>query len=219
MGTTKLLVICEFPLISLGIQEYLKPSVESIEIVAVSTNQEQAIEAMQRLKPDVVLIDTDGTIKLKTISELCKLYSYSCLVLTDNTNVENIDDAIRGGVSGIFGKKDPLANLPKAIDCIQQGELWLDRTMTRNVLRSMAKSDSSSSASPDMVKLEKLTKKERKVVAEIGLNPSASNITISDRLHISDNTLRNHLTSIYAKLELRNRVELYAFANRNEIKA
>ena len=60
--------------------------------------------------------------------------------------------------------------------------------------------------------MEKLTPKERKTVAEVGRDAGASSQEIAARLHISEHTLRNHLTSIYAKLELSSRVELYAFA-------
>jgi two-component system nitrate/nitrite response regulator NarL len=53
------------------------------------------------------------------------------------------------------------------------------------------------------------------VVADIARNASAIERDIAQRLHISEHTLRNHLTSIYAKLGLGNRLELYAYANRH----
>ena len=68
---------------------------------------------------------------------------------------------------------------------------------------------------PEQEKIATLSRKEHKVVAAIARNPGASGKAIAERLFISEHTLRNHLTSVYAKLGLVNRLELYAFARKH----
>jgi len=72
-------------------------------------------------------------------------------------------------------------------------------------------------ASPDVRLRDSavLARREGRVVAEIARDASSIGRDIAQRLHISEHTLRNHLTSIYAKLGLGNRLELYAYANRH----
>jgi DNA-binding CsgD family transcriptional regulator len=68
---------------------------------------------------------------------------------------------------------------------------------------------------PERDKIARLTRKERLTIAEIARDASASTSAIAERLCISENTLRNHLTSIYAKLNVPNRIGLLDYANRH----
>jgi DNA-binding CsgD family transcriptional regulator len=70
---------------------------------------------------------------------------------------------------------------------------------------------------PEQIKISSLTRKERLTAAEICNDATASTKTIATRLFISENTLRNHLTSIYSKLDLNSRLELFVYAKKHGI--
>ena len=65
---------------------------------------------------------------------------------------------------------------------------------------------------PEGDKIASLTAREREIVAHVVRQRGAKGVTIAEELHISENTLRNHLTVIYSKLGLRNRIELFVYA-------
>ena len=70
---------------------------------------------------------------------------------------------------------------------------------------------------PDAEKTASLTARERKIIHVIVQGNGALNKTLADRLFISDHTLRNHLTSIYQKLGVNNRLELYVYALKHQL--
>ena len=70
---------------------------------------------------------------------------------------------------------------------------------------------------PEQKKIASLTPRERQIVAEIGSDASAGSRAIAERLHISEHTLRNHIASIYEKLQVSSRLELFAYAAKHNI--
>ena len=105
--------------------------------------------------------------------------------------------------------------LNKAVMRVAEGELWLDRAATGRIFQKLARNRLDSEASADLQKLSTLTRKERAITTLVGEQPSASGQSLAEQLNISEHTLRNHLSNIYAKLGISGRVELYAFAQKN----
>ena len=68
---------------------------------------------------------------------------------------------------------------------------------------------------PEQRRIDQLTPRERQLVVTLASDAAAPGKVVAQRLHISEHTLRNHLTSVYGKLGVSNRVELYAFAQRH----
>jgi DNA-binding NarL/FixJ family response regulator len=124
------------------------------------------------------------------------------------------DDAVRdpiimAGVVGIVSKRASPDVLLHAIESVHGGEVWIDRRAIGRIFHDLSRK----SRGDGHPLLHGLTAKERIVVEQIQVCPSAPNRMLADRLHISENTLRNHLTSIYAKLGLASRAELQALLN------
>lgn len=116
-------------------------------------------------------------------------------------------------------KTDAAESLPRAIERVHQGQIWVDRAATGRIFVELARRSLGPAAEPDpeRSRIERLTRKERKTVVEIARDASATSADIARRLHISEHTLRNHLTSIYAKLGVSGRLELFAYASRHGI--
>jgi two-component system, NarL family, nitrate/nitrite response regulator NarL len=104
--------------------------------------------------------------------------------------------------------------LLKAIEKIHEGELWVNRNATSRILMQIAAANAPKEISIQEKRLSSLTVKEQKVVHAIHGSSEKTLKQVADKLHISEHTLRNHLASIYEKLEVRNRLELYVFCNK-----
>jgi DNA-binding NarL/FixJ family response regulator len=124
--------------------------------------------------------------------------------------------AIFKGARGIILKDEPADTLIKAIDRVHDGELWLDRATTGRVFSTFA-NGGARRLDPEAQKIATLTPKERRIVSAICEQRGAKSQSVADSLHMSEHTLRNHLTSIYSKLDVRNRVELVIYALEHEL--
>ncbi len=128
------------------------------------------------------------------------------------------DNAVLAGARGVVGKKDAPEDILKAIVKVHQGELWLDRAATGRIFVELSRKGGSEETDPERQKIASLTARERQIVSTIVGEPGAIANTIAEKLHISEHTLRNHLTSIYEKLRVANRVELYVYANKHDLR-
>lgn len=214
----KVLLLSRFPIVLYGLQRLLEGKTSVLEIVGSATNRDDAITALKQQTPDVVLIEIETKAGLELVGELLTALPGRVLVVTATNDEALIDAAVAAGASGIIRKTEPVDVYHKALERVSHGELWLDRATTGRVFQRMARKKPEQEQTSEQARIENLTRKERLIAAEIGRDASATSQQIAERLHISDSTLRNHLTSVYAKLELGNRVELYAFVNRHGIK-
>jgi two-component system nitrate/nitrite response regulator NarL len=112
-------------------------------------------------------------------------------------------------------KEDTSEVLIKAIKKVHEGELWLDRSTTGRLFVELSRQKSQALADPAKRKLHSLTTREQDVVRLLVSRPGADNKTLASSLHIGEHTLRNHLSRIYDKLDVPNRVELYVLAQRH----
>jgi len=105
--------------------------------------------------------------------------------------------------------------LLKAITKVYAGEIWFDRSMMGSVLSQMSRVGKGNNQDPEAVKMATLTEREREIITLIG--EGLKNKQIADRLFISETTVRHHLTSIFAKLEVSDRLELIIYAFRHNL--
>jgi DNA-binding NarL/FixJ family response regulator len=134
-------------------------------------------------------------------------------VLTGSGDPELHRQAVHLGAIGVLSKDKPAEILIKAIERIHAGEAWLDRTMTATVLREMSPRNRNRNQDPEEIKIASLTDREREVIKLVG--EGLKNKQIAERLFISDVTVHHHLTSVYSKLEVADRLELLIYAYRH----
>ena len=102
-----------------------------------------------------------------------------------------------------------------SIEKVHEGELWVDRVATSRIFMELARQKATRDRNPEHQKIASLTPRERQSIAALASDAQAPTREIAARLHISEHTLRNHLTSIYSKLAVSTRVALYVYAHRH----
>ncbi|HEU5086697.1 MAG TPA: response regulator transcription factor, partial [Roseiflexaceae bacterium] len=165
---------------------------------------------------DIVVLDLDlgGESGMDLIPTLiATVPGVRILVLTGMRDGNIQRSAVQVGAVGLVEKDEVLATLVPAIRKVAQGQVWLDPALVASVLQEMVRARGASEPDADGLRISRLTERERDVIRLIcqGL----TNRVIAERLVISETTVRHHLTSIFSKLEVENRLErvIYAFRN------
>ena len=117
---------------------------------------------------------------------------------------------------GIVSKGQAADELLKAINKVHAGEVWLNRSLTANLITSIARNDEQTKRmQAEAAELETLTYREREVATLAGEGLKSKEI--GARLFISEITVRHHLTSIFSKLDVSNRLGLILFLYRHKL--
>jgi two-component system nitrate/nitrite response regulator NarL len=215
----KIMLIDDHRSVLWGLEKLIDSEKPRMEVVGTATNSADAMRLLGTISPDVILIDLDlnGESGVNIIPSLISNSKAIVLVLTGTRDISLHDSAMIAGAKGIIEKGDTAETILKAIELVHKGEMWIDRSATSRLFNELTRKHTVAADDPEQKKIATLTRKERQTVAEIGNDATASTGTIADRLCICENTLRNHLSSIYAKLELSSRLELFVYANKHSI--
>lgn len=188
-----------------------------VEVIGEASNYSQALSVISQSPPDVIFLDHEhgGDCSIDTIPDLLFASKGSrVLVFTGEWNPEAHYRAFGLGAMGLVFKTDAPDVLIKAIEKVHNGEAWIESVTMARILREMwqGKVRSGENVQPKFGKrnVHRLTEREREVVALIG--ERLQNKQIADRLFVCEATVRHHLTSIYDKLNIKNRIELALYA-------
>ena len=184
-----------------------------LEVVGEAATRAEAIRIAARQQPDIILLDLEMADEsgLQLIPELRSAAKEAAvLLLSDMDNPETYETALRLGAVGLVPKKKPTEVLFKAIETVSSGEVWLDRSMMAKVLSRTRLEGEGKDRKSDTAKVALLTPREREVTNLLG--EGLKNKQIAERLHISEATVRHHLTSIFYKLGLSDRFGLIIYA-------
>jgi DNA-binding NarL/FixJ family response regulator len=186
---------------------------QRMQVVAQAGNKAEALERAASERPDVIILDLvlgdeDG---LSFLPELCQASPTSrVLVLTGVQNPDAHRRAIRRGAMGIVLKEHAADQLLKAIMKVNDGEVWIERSMMGSMIQEFNKP---AMVDPEIAKIESLTDREREVIGLIG--EGLKNKQVGERLFISETTVTHHLSSVFSKLEVSDRLELIIYAFRH----
>jgi DNA-binding NarL/FixJ family response regulator len=166
-------------------------------------------ENVARFHPTVILMDVrmpeldglEATRRILAADSLARV-----LILTTFDLDEYVYEALRAGASGFVLKDDPPEQLIAAVRTVAAGDALLSPTVTKRVIKSFTRSPRP--APPK--ELDDLTERERDVFRLIA--SGRSNAEIAQDLYISDTTVKTHVTHIFQKLNLRDRVQLVVLA-------
>lgn len=202
-----------------GLEKLIESEKPRMEVIGTATNSVEALSLLLAITPDVIMIDLDlnGESGVNIIPNLIDISQAKVLVLTGSRDLSLRDSAMLAGARGIVEKGETAETILKAIKMVHQGEIWIDHSTTSRIFNELSRKKTSEPDDPEQRKISTLTRKERLTTAEIGSDATASTKIIASRLCISENTLRNHLTAIYSKLELSSRLELFVYANKHGI--
>jgi DNA-binding NarL/FixJ family response regulator len=189
-----------------------------IQVGGEAGDSQDAIAIMQQLKPDIALLDLnlDSELNSEIISELVGASPKTRIILLTGIEEPHIlRMAVSMGVMGVLHKADNKMILVKAIEKVHAGEVWIDRTMMADVLSRLSRGPVDSAIAEEKALIETISPREAEVIALVG--DGLKNKEIAERLSISETTVRHHLTSVYRKLEVTDRLELAIFAYRHEL--
>ncbi|HSO75551.1 MAG TPA: response regulator transcription factor [Blastocatellia bacterium] len=209
----RVLVVDDHSVVRTGLRLIIQGS-PGLAIVGEAANRDEALALAARERPDVILLDLDlgGESGVALISDLLGAAAEArVIILTGLRDPEVYRKAVMVGAMGVVKKENAAEVLIKAIERIHAGEAWLDPSIMAGVLNEM--SGTSKKRDREAEKIATLTNREREVVALVG--EGIKNKEVAGRLFISETTVRHHLTSIFDKLEVSDRVELLLYAMRH----
>lgn len=203
------------PLVSWGLERLVQSAMPRLELLGSEATLDAALPRLAHYGECVLLLDFDDGEPLQALEQLHATAAAKLLLVTQSNDAQLLDAAVmRGGARGVVRKHDPVALLLKAIEKVHEGELWIDRGATGRIFMQLAR-QKAKSQDPEESRIATLTVRERQAIAALASDAGAPAKVIAGRLCISEHTLRNHLTSIYSKLGLTNRLDLYAYATRH----
>jgi DNA-binding NarL/FixJ family response regulator len=208
----RLLLVDDQTIIRQGLRGLLESKAE-FQVVGEAENGQQAIAQTIALQPDVVLMDIrmpvmDGVAATR---EICQQFAQiNVLVLTTFDDDDYLSQAMRAGAKGYLLKDTPLEELALAIQAVQKGYTQmgpglLDKMLTVPIATPPMDSANCSSDMAD------LSPREQEVLQLIA--SGASNREIGAALHITERTVKNHVTRILNRLHLRDRTQAAIFVH------
>jgi two-component system nitrate/nitrite response regulator NarL len=185
-----------------------------IEIVGVSSNSAEALQALKANQPDIALINTrldDGPLAGYLVLQNLQQNSARTLaiMMIPVSERDLVIDAFRGGARGVFCRVRSIKELCKCIRRVRDGQIWADNHNLEYILDFVAHLKPLRMVKPGGGLLQ-LTNRESQVVNLLAEGMSTREI--SQKLEVTEHTIRNYLCSIYDKLGVSSRVELALYA-------
>ncbi|MFL6143855.1 MAG: response regulator [Labedaea sp.] len=183
---------------------------DDMEIIGEAGNGKDAVDLVERLRPDVALMDVrmpvlDGVEATKLITERT---ATKVLVMTTFDLDEYALSALRSGASGFLLKDTPPDHLVSALRSVASGDAVVSPSVTRRLLDRFL--GAAGGQPRDLSELNVLTEREREVLVLIA--HGLSNTEIARKLFLSEATVKTHVGRVLAKLGLRDRVQAVVLA-------
>jgi DNA-binding NarL/FixJ family response regulator len=206
MTPIKILLVDDQPLFREGLRTLLSVH-HDLEVVGEAGNGEAALRLARSLLPTVVLMDLqmpvlDGVAATRRLHE--ELPNVRVIVLTTFDDDELVFDGLRAGAIGYLLKDAPSDKLAEAIHVAARGETFLQPSVAAKVVAEFARLTRKTAGTPDSG-TEPLSERELEILRLIG--QGASNREIASTLFLAEGTVKNHVTNILGKLEVRDRTQ------------
>lgn len=202
----RILIIDDHQIIRDGLRDLIASRAD-MNVVGDAGNGEAALMLARREQPDVIVLDLDLGLEsgLMLLPQLLDVVpTTSVIVLTGVREAAKRDEAIELGAKGVVLKEKGATELLSAIEKVHRtGEYWFEPGAARRLLekRRSANREQDESAHPEAAKIASLTKTERELITCIG--DGMDNREIASRMHIAESTVRNSLSRVYDKLEIK----------------
>lgn len=206
----RVFVVDDHQIFRQGLGEILRMEGD-FELVGDAGELEQAARLIGRIKPDVLLLDLrlPGQMGLGLLRQMQQISpSTRTIILTGSDDPPDVVDAMRLGARGFVQKHSPTQLILKSIRKVFEGEIWLDSGMTETVLSAFQ--NKASARETATAPAPQISPRERQIVELVAAG--CKNKEIARRLFISEKTVKNHLSNIFDKVGVSDRVELALYA-------
>ncbi|MEO0847400.1 MAG: response regulator transcription factor [Cyanobacteria bacterium J06648_1] len=206
----KLLLVDDQDIFRQGLATLLATEID-LEIIGQANNGQMAIALTEKLQPDVILMDIQMPIcdGVSATREICRRYPWMrILVLTIFDDDEYIGKSLQAGAKGYLLKRKPTEEMAMAIRAVNHGYAQLSPEIVPKVFAQIKTTNLA-----DSQKLEMLSPRKLEVLRLVG--QGKNNREISATLHLSIGTIKNYITQILNKLEMRDRIAAALWAKEN----
>lgn len=208
---TKLVITDDHKMIREGIKQLLELD-DEFSVVGMASDGEECISVLKETDADLLLLDINMPVKngldtLKDIKE--KDLNIKTIILTVHNEGDYLLKAVEMGADGYVLKDSGSAELIHAINLVMEGKNYIQPDMIPLLNSKMVVRNK------DKDKLRELTKRELEVLVLVA--EGMFNKEIADRLEISERTVKNHISSIFKKIDVADRTQAAVFAIRNSL--
>jgi DNA-binding NarL/FixJ family response regulator len=199
MKHVRLVVVDDHALFRAGLVNLLDQMPE-LEVVGEAGDGREALEEVQRKRPDVVLLDVNMPVMggVETVEALKAIDGIRILMLTISKHDEDLFGAIAAGADGYMLKSAEPEELRRAVILVSEGKSVLSPEVTRRVLQMVG-------SGKDVYSEVGLSKREKEVLDCLAKGMTSAQV--ASQLFISENTVKTHVRHILEKLEASNRAE------------
>ncbi len=213
MTRTKILLVDDHEVVRLGLMTLINDQ-DDMEVVGEAGTAAEAIRAVERLRPDVVLMDIrlPGEGGIEATERITHSHPGSkVVILTSYADDALVLRAIQAGAAGYVLKQVGNQELLRAIQAAAHGQAVLDPTTTQRLLARVREKERKA----ELDAFRELSDREMAVLAEVARGHT--NAEIGRTLHLSEKTVRNYVSAILEKQQLTNRIELATYAVEHHI--
>ena len=214
MARQRILLVDDHEVVRVGLKALLEKHPD-FEVIAEAASAREAVEKTKANKPDVVVMDIrlKGGSGIEACQEITENHpDTKVIMLTSYAEDEMLFSSIRAGASGYVLKQIGSDDLIHAIEAIGRGEAMLDPAVTQRVFQEVRKAAREEEASA----FAELTQQEMHVLQLV--SEGRTNRQIAEMLFLGEGTVRNYVSSILSKLNVRNRAEAAAYAVEHNLK-
>jgi DNA-binding NarL/FixJ family response regulator len=213
LNVLRLVLVDDHQVVRLGLRALLEGEPD-IAVVGEAGTAAEAVEAVGRLQPDLVLMDIrlpdqSGITACQQVRQ--RWPAVQVLMLTSFADEELVLEAISAGAAGYVLKQVGNDDLLRAVRAVGRGDAALDPTITRQLLERVRRAEHAAHGAA----FHDLSDRELAVLAQV--TEGKTNAEIAEALILSEKTVRNHVSTILEKLQLTNRIEAATYAVRHHI--
>ncbi len=206
-------IVDDHPLFREGVAHTLSIQPD-IEVVAEGESAADAMHIAVERMPDIMLLDVSmpGT-GLRAVREITAAFPViKVVMLTVSEEEDDVTAALRAGARAYVLKGVPARELIRILRAVAEGEVYVTPSLAASLLFELT---SGRPSSPATNPLDVLTDRERQILERVAAGDSNKEIGV--QLHVTEKTVKHHMTNILQKLQVRNRVEAALLARAGEL--
>lgn len=221
METVRIILVDDQKLFVESLKSVIEARSEHIEVVGIGYNGKEAVDLVKKLRPHIVLMDVrmPGMDGVEATQIICKTYPETQVVmLTTYDDEVYVHDAMSKGAVGYLLKETQPSNLIMSILAVKEGSVLISPAIAKKLVKQLDNPLRPSSSTEQTLQkswLDDLTRREKEVL--LLLAQGYNNKAIAEKLFVEEQTIRNHVSMIYSKIGIHDRIEVMLLVNKMHI--